>query len=114
MEFKYGDTIITLHEPTNRRRELSRQVSQKLADQNLSPSGRSEFSALVAYTKSVSNGWQPPTPDAPKEELIAGLEYWLDHIQVDLTDQWMDAIFARNPDPVTRPQPLGDAADPNS
>ena len=114
MQFEYKGATITLHEPTNRRRELSRKVAQKLSDQDLSPTTRTEFSTIVAHTKSVENGWMPPNPHASKEDLIEGLDYWLDHIETELTDKWVTAIFNPNTDPVTSPNALPDDSDPNS
>lgn len=112
-QFEYKGATITVYEPTNRRREIARKIAQKIADQDLSPASRSEFSNIVSYTKDVIDGWKPPRTDASKEELIEGLNYWLDHVEPDLTDKWMETIFPE-PDPVTSPVPPGDNADPNS
>jgi len=112
-QFQHGTTKIVLHEATNRRRDLSRRIADKLMDQDVSARTVTEFAAIVARTKSVENGWQPPSPYAPKEELIVALNQWLDEVKTDLTDRWLEAIFDGNADPVTSPVPLSEGADPN-
>lgn len=97
--FTFEGATITLHPNTLRRRETARQISAKLAETSLSPQTRSEFSMVVARTKSVTGGWQPPNPQADKRELEAAIEEWLDEVSPDLADEWLTQIYPTKPTP---------------
>lgn len=82
--FTYGDTEITVYtDPTNRQREHARQIALAWAGK-YHPDTITEFAHVVAYTASVTNGWQP-------DDSGAGMETWLD-LPSELTDKWFLAI----------------------
>lgn len=112
-EFKIGAVTITAARATNRRREEARKIYRLAAEKGMSIGTTEAFADIVAHTVAVSSGWQPPTPTASREVILDAFEAFLD-LETDFTDQWHEALFRKNTDPVTAPTPLPAGAPPNS